>query len=128
MAGWKRVHIASIAKTWPRRAAATTSSAPATVAVKRLLDQHRLAGLDRGQGDGVVLGVRGGDVEGVDVVVGDDLGVGRRTPARAVLVGEGLRAVVRPAGHRDGDRALDVREVLDHLPAIRPGPTMPQRI
>ena len=33
MAGWNRVHIASMAKTWCCRALAITSSAPATVAV-----------------------------------------------------------------------------------------------
>ena len=34
IAGWKRVHIASIAKTPAERAASMTSAAPAAVAVK----------------------------------------------------------------------------------------------
>ena len=59
--------------------------------------------------------MRGGDVEDVDVRVGQDLGVGAVRPLDAVPVGEGVRAVQRPRGDRDGAGAVDDREVLDHL-------------
>ena len=79
-----------------------------------LLHQHRLAGVQRGDGDRVVLRVRRRDVERVDLVVAHDL---RVRPVRAVdpvLVRERLGPVERAAGHGHGPGAWRVREVLHH--------------
>ena len=55
-AGWKRVHIASMTKTPVARARSTTSGGAGGGGGERLLHQQRLAGAQRGQREGVVLG------------------------------------------------------------------------
>ncbi len=99
---------------------------------ERLLDQHRDAGLDGGQGQRVVLRVRGGDVEDVDVGA-HQVGVGVRA-LDAVRRGErsGPLAAARPDGHHLGVRhVLEVGdEGLRHAagpcdaPPSRHGPTL----
>ena len=75
IAGWNRVHIASIAKTPVPRAVAMMSSAPATVAVNVFSTRTALPACRAATAIRVVLRVRGGDVEGIDVRRVDDLAV-----------------------------------------------------
>ena len=114
IAGWKRVHIASIAKTRLRRAVSMMSTVPATVAVKVFSTNTAFPRVQGGDGDGVVLRVRRRDVEHIDLVVAQDLSV---RPVRAVdpvRVRERLGPIERAAGHRHGAGARRVRKVLDH--------------
>ena len=86
----------------PRARAASTSDARLRgVHGERLLDQHRLAGLDREHRGVVVHRVRRRDVDGVDERVGDEVGV-RRVRARDA---EPARERVGRAGaaRADGD-------------------------
>ena len=94
-AGWKRVHMASMAKTGPPAGGGHDLLGAGDGGGEGLLDQHGLAGLDRRERQGVVLRVRGGDVEDVDVVGGDQLGVGAVRGGDPVLVGEGPGPVER---------------------------------
>jgi hypothetical protein len=81
---------------------------------ERLLHQQRLAGPERSQREGVVLGMRCRDVEDVDLGVGEDLGVGPVRPLDAVAGREGSRAVGGSGGHGRHPGALDQGEVADH--------------
>ena len=97
---------------------------------ERLLHQQGLARAQGGDRDRVVLGVGRRDVEDVDVRVGQDLGVGavrrarsragRRTPPRGLRDREAT-ATARAPSTSGGSPATT-------LSAMRPGPTMPQRI
>ena len=78
-----------------------TSCAPATVAVNDFSTRTALPASDRGQGDRVVLRVRGGDVEDVDVFVFDHLLVGAVRARQPVAGRKVLRSVERTAGHGD---------------------------
>ena len=115
MAGWNRVHIASIANTPLSRAAATTCFGTGQGGGEGLLDQHGLAGLDRGQGDGMVLRMRGGDVDDVDLVVVDQLPVGTVGAGDAVPGGEGFGPVARSRADRDQFGVRYVPEVAGNL-------------
>ena len=76
----------------------------------------------------MVLRVRRGDVERVDLVVGHDLGVRPVRPVDPELVREGLRPVGGSAGHRDHRAPGMWGKSGNTQAAIPPGPTMPQRI
>ena len=81
--GWWRHMNASITTTPARSAASQASSASAAVPRVRLLDEDVLAGLDRLQRPLVVHPVRERDVDGVELVVGEQLlvaAVGARDP------------------------------------------------
>ncbi len=91
-AGVHRIHIASIRNSPRSRAAATIRSDSAARDAERLLAEHRLAGLERGQHVRLVEGVRGGDVDDVDAGIGQQGGV---------------RAVRRPAPCRAANASAD---------------------
>jgi hypothetical protein len=82
---------------------------------ERLLHQQRLARPQRRERECVVLGVRSGEVQDVDVRVGQDLGVGPVGPVLSVPPREGLRSLQRPGRDGHGARTVDDGEVLDHL-------------
>lgn len=69
---------------------------------ERLLDQHRLAGFDRGQGVTMVVAVRGRHVDDVDVVGGHQLVQRCRDPLESPLVSERLGTLPSTgvAGHQ----------------------------
>ena len=73
----------------------------------------RLAGGYGGEGNGVMLRMRRGDVDHIHAVIGHDLGVCPHA-GEAVLSGEGLRALNGAAGYRHRLGTRDVRKVLDH--------------
>jgi hypothetical protein len=89
---------------------------------ERLLDQECLARPQPGHRHGVVLGMRGRDVEDVDVGVGDELGVGAVGALQSVPPGEVGRAVGRPGADGEGLRAVDHREVLHDVLGDAAGP------
>lgn len=71
-----------------------------------LFDQHMLTRLRRGDGVLGMQGVRRGDVNRIDVLVGQHPRVITVRPGHSVLLDEGLRTVGRSAahGHQDGAR------------------------
>src|SRR5690606_18158913 len=77
-----------------------------------LLDEDVLAGLDRLERVRAVLAVRGGDVDGVDGVVRDEVGVPAVRAGDAVLTGEGGRT--RGVAGPDGDDLTAAQR--GHLP------------
>ena len=74
-----------------------------------------LASLDGGQGDVAVLGVRGGDVDGVDAGIVDQGTIAAVGPRNGVLVGERPSALQGTRAHRHQLAVVDVAEVGRHL-------------
>ena len=82
---------------------------------QRLLAHHVLAGLDGHPGVLEVQGVRGGDVDDLDVGVGDQVGVRRVRPGAGCVLGhERLGRLAAARSDRHQPRRGDQREVGGH--------------
>ena len=96
------------------------------VARQRLLDEDVLPGIDGQQGVLPVAGVRGGDVDRLDLVVGHQVLVAAVGPGHAVA----FREVGRPAGvpraDRDHGPGRELATASASLLAMPPGAMIPQ--